>query len=212
MSYHWSYYCSLIYCINKILRRIQGDFFTVLHFVKRFVWDCLVFTEYSYYCEFFFLRPVLRLCNCHCHGWVSYIDTTKITVCCMSPLILSIDLWWLYYFIMIHFKLTNGAMVKWWMMKWCNGERKIRIGRFFLTTIEYVHLFYFQTQKICSRSRNHNLQFLITNNKYNNQVYVIKPIYHLKTGLYQGSANCCEWDRESDLNSLASEISGNTLL
>ena len=64
----------------------------------------------------------------HLHMWVRYNDTMKITVWCMSLLLLSIDLWWLYYFIMFYFKLTNGEMVKWWMVKWCNGEIKIRIG------------------------------------------------------------------------------------
>ena len=58
----------------------------------------------------------------------------------------------------------------------------------------------------------HNLQFLITNNKYINQVYVIKPSNHWKTGLYQGSADCCEGDSESDWSRLASAILGNTLL
>ena len=29
---------------------------------------------------FFCLEPALRLCDCHCHGWLHYIDTTKITV------------------------------------------------------------------------------------------------------------------------------------
>ena len=54
--------------------------FTVLHFVKRFVWDLLVFTQYSYFCDFFCLGPKLRLRYFHCHGWVRYILTTKITV------------------------------------------------------------------------------------------------------------------------------------
>ena len=62
--------------------------------------------------------------------WVRFIDNTKITVACMSLLILSIDLRRYWYFIMLYFKLTNGAMEKWWMVKWCNGEIKIRIGRF----------------------------------------------------------------------------------
>ena len=48
----------------------------------------------------------------------------------MSLLLLSIDLQQYFYFIMFNFKLTNGAMVKWWMVKWYNDEIKIRIGRF----------------------------------------------------------------------------------
>ena len=43
---------------------------------------------------------------------------------------------------------------------------------------------------------------------------VISPPYskHLRTGLYQGSADRYERDHESDLNCLASAILGNTLL
>ena len=99
--------------------------------VLRFVWDRLVFTQYSYYHDLFFSGPELRLRNQHRHMWVRNIETTIITVWCMSSLILSIDLQWLCYFIMFYFKLTNGAMVKWWMFKCCNGEINIRIGHFF---------------------------------------------------------------------------------
>ena len=58
----------------------------------------------------------------------------------------------------------------------------------------------------------HNLQFLINNNKYSNQVYVIKTSYHLKTGLYQGSDDFCEEDCYSDLSRLSSAILGNKML
>ena len=46
----------------------------------------------------------------------------------------------------------------------------------------------------------HNVQFLITNNKYSNQVYMIKPSEHWNTGIYKGSADCCAGDRDYDLN------------
>ena len=58
----------------------------------------------------------------------------------------------------------------------------------------------------------HNFQFLITNNKYSDQVYVIRPSDHQKTGPYQGSADRCEGDCDSGLNCLASAILGSTLL
>ena len=103
--------------------------FIVLNFVKTFVWDRSVFTQYSYYCDFSCSGPASRLSDCHCHRWVRYIDTTKITVWCMSLLLLSIDLQWFYYYIMFYFKLTNGAMVEWWIVKYCNGEIKNRTGR-----------------------------------------------------------------------------------
>ena len=54
--------------------------FTVWHFVKSFLWDCSVFTQYSYYCDLFCLGPASHICDCHFHMWVRYIDTTKITV------------------------------------------------------------------------------------------------------------------------------------
>ena len=46
----------------------------------------------------------------------------------MSLLLLSIDLQRIYYFITFYLKLINGAMEKWWMVKWCNGEIKNRTG------------------------------------------------------------------------------------
>ena len=148
--------------------------FIVLHFVKRFVWDFL--NSYSYYRDFFCLGPASRLCERHCHGWVRYIDTTKITVWCMSSLLLSIDLRWLCYFIMFDFKLTNGAMMKWRMLKWCNGETRIRIGCFVSSQISNLFIcFIFEHKMFVAEKAIHNIQFLITNNKYSNQVYIIKP-------------------------------------
>ena len=99
--------------------------------VLRLVWYISVFTQYSYYRDFFCLWPASRLHNQHCHVWVRYIHTTNITVACMSWLILSIDLRWICYFIMFCFKLTNGAMDKWGMVKWFNGEIKNGTGNFF---------------------------------------------------------------------------------
>ena len=96
----------------------------------RFVWDSSVCTQYSYYHDFFCLGPALHHCNHHRHVWVRYIVTTKITVWCMSSLLFSIDILWFYYFNMFYFKLTNGIIVKWWMVKLCNSEIKIRIGHF----------------------------------------------------------------------------------
>ena len=54
--------------------------FIVLHLVKRFVWYIFVFTQYGYYSDFFCLGPASHLSERHCHRWVRYIDTTKITV------------------------------------------------------------------------------------------------------------------------------------
>ena len=90
--------------------------------VLKFVWYRLVFNPYSYYRDFFCLGPRLRFCNRHCHVWVCYIDNTKITVACISFLLLSTDLRQYWYFIMFYFKLTNGAMEKWWIVEWCNVE------------------------------------------------------------------------------------------
>ena len=70
----------MVYRIDIIFSTIQGDCFIVLHFVKRFMWYIFVFTYYSYYLEFFCLGTESCLLESHCHGWVRYIDTTKITV------------------------------------------------------------------------------------------------------------------------------------
>ena len=97
----------------------------------RFVWYCLVFIQYSYYSDLFCLWTASRLRNQHFHVWVWYIDTTKITVSCMSSLLLSIDIRLICYFIMFYFKLANREMMKWWMVKWCNWEINNRTGHFF---------------------------------------------------------------------------------
>ena len=61
--------------------------FIVLHFVKSFVLYRSVFTQCSYYRDFFRFGPVLRLCYRHRHVGVRYFDTTKITVSCMSSIL-----------------------------------------------------------------------------------------------------------------------------
>ena len=115
------------------------------------------FSQYSYYCDFLYMGPTLRLRHYHFQRWVRYIDTKKIMGWCMSLLIFSIDIQWFYYFIMFYLKLTNGEMVKWWMGEWCNGVmvkcRKWLVVSF-LPNIEYFHLFYFWTQHFCSRQSN----------------------------------------------------------
>ena len=73
-------------------------------------------------------------------------------------------------------------------------------------------IFFFRTQHFPADKAIHNLQFLITNNKYSNQGYVIKTINHWYTGIYQESDNRCEIYHDFDLNCLAPEILGNILL
>ena len=68
--------------------RIRVTIFIVLQFVKSFVWDWSVFTQYSYYCDFLCSRPESRLCDRHRNIWVRYIDTTKITVWCMASILI----------------------------------------------------------------------------------------------------------------------------
>ena len=171
--------------------------------VLRFVWDCSVYNQYSYYCYSLCSISSLNLCSHHHHGWVHYTDTTNITVWCMSLVLLSIDLQPFCYFIMFYFKLTNGTMVKWWMVKLCNGEIKISIGRFFSHKYRICSFVLFlNTTFLQQKKEIHNLRFLITNKKYSNPVYVIKPSKHWTTAIYQGSADSCEGDHESDFNFL----------
>ena len=164
------------------------------------MWDSLVFTQYSYYCDFLCSGPASRLCYFHLHVWARYIDTTKITVACMSLLLFYIDLGQLCYFIMFYYKLTNDDTVKWWMVKWCNGEIKIRIGRFSPQILNLFIFLFFEHSIFSADKTIHNFKIMITNNKYSNKGYVIKIINHCKTGLYQGSAGCCDRDRDSDIN------------
>ena len=69
----------------------------------------------------------------------------------------------------------------------------------FLTNVESIRLFYFLTQHFHSRQINPSFSIFDTQNKYSNQVYVIKPSDYQKTELYQGSADHCAGDRNYDL-------------
>ena len=62
--------------------------FIVLHFVKEFLWNIFVFTQYIYYCDLFSSGPASRPYDCHCHVWVRYFNTTKITAWCMSLILI----------------------------------------------------------------------------------------------------------------------------
>ena len=118
------------------------------------MWDYSVFTQCSYYCEWFCLESNLCLCGCRCYEWVRYVDTKQITAWCMSSLILSIYLQLFHYFIMFCFKLTNCEMVKLWVLKWCNGKIKMRIG-----------LSFSQKYHICSFGLFSNTSFLLQTNQ-----------------------------------------------
>ena len=63
-------------------------FKTALHVFDLFVWDRSVFTQYGYYRDFFRSGPASHLRDRHRHVWVRYIDTTKITVWCMSSILI----------------------------------------------------------------------------------------------------------------------------
>ena len=63
-------------------------FNTVLHVVYRFVRDHSFFTQYSYYRDFFCLGSASRLRDWHRHVWVRYTNTTKITVWCISSILI----------------------------------------------------------------------------------------------------------------------------
>ena len=128
----WLLFSGPASCLRKRNRHGWVSYIdTMKIIVLRFVWHRLVYIQYSYYRKCFCSERASRLHNFHHHVWVRCIDTTNITVWCMSSLLLSIDLQLSCYSIMFHFKLTNVAMVKWWMIKWCIPEIKIRIGNFF---------------------------------------------------------------------------------
>ena len=60
------------------------------------MWDCSVFTQYSYYRELFCLGPVLCIHDRHCHVWVRFINTTEIMVWCMSSILLHMTYFYVY--------------------------------------------------------------------------------------------------------------------
>ena len=95
------------------------------------------------------------------------------------------------------------------MVKWYNKDKGLS---FCFSQILNLFICFIFKHNFAGRKKQSNLQLLITNNKYSNQVYVIKPINQWNIGLYQVSADHCEVDRDSKLNHLASAISGNPLL
>ena len=72
------------------------NFFIVLHFVKSFVGDRSVFTQYSYYRDLFCPGPELRLSDFHCHVWMHCFYTTKNTVWCMSSILIQMTYFFIY--------------------------------------------------------------------------------------------------------------------
>ena len=52
------------------------------------MWDRPVFTQYSYYREFFCSEIALCLCGRHRHLWVRYFDTTRIKFWFMSSILI----------------------------------------------------------------------------------------------------------------------------
>ena len=157
-----------------------------------FAWFCSVFFLYSYYCELFCSEAAWRLCDCHCQGWVRYINTTKIRFgvchCCYCQLI-----------------YDDSVII---LCIIINSHRTVlfsQIPIFFIRGIVEPNCFAVDKEI-------HNLQFLIINNNYSNQVSIIRRSYQWKKGIYQGLDNDCEGYHDSDLICLSLVILGNTLL
>ena len=97
----------------------------------------------------FFSLPSSCLGYRHSHMWVHFIHTKKITVACMSSLLLYIDQQLICYFISFY--------LNWPMVQWRNGvwlydvmqKKLLRLVISFFTNIEYVYLFYFRTKHFC---------------------------------------------------------------
>ena len=145
------------------------------------MWDCSVFTQYSYYRDFFCSGPESRFRGHHCHEWVRYIDTTIITVLrfvwdcsvfiqysyycdffCLGP---SLGLCNRHRHVWVRYIDTTKITV------WCMSSLLLSIdlqwfcyfvifyfklsqNLSFLANIEFVHLFYFRTQTFRSRQIN----------------------------------------------------------
>ena len=137
--------------------------------VLRFLWDHLVFTQYSYYRYFFCSGPASRLFDLHPHVWVQYIYATKklrFDVCNHCYCLLIYD----DYVILICF-ILNWTMLQWWNGGWWNKEYDWLC---FLSQISNLFiLFISEHNSFAADKETHTLQFLITNNKYSNQAYLI---------------------------------------
>ena len=71
--------------------------------------------------------------------------------------------------------MVDGEMVLWW--------NKDKDWSFCFSQISNLFMcFIFEHNIFAADKEIHNLQFLIANNKYSNQVYVIKPSDHWNTG------------------------------
>ena len=118
-----SYYCDF-FCLGASShlreRHCSGlvSYWYYKNYGLMFVWYSSFFTPYSYYHEIFCLGPALCLHNCHFHVWVRFNDNTKITVACMSLLLLSTDIQRYWYFIMFY---LNWTVVQWRNGGWLNG-------------------------------------------------------------------------------------------
>ena len=85
-------------------------------------------------------------------------------------------------------------------MKWLNKDKDLSF--LFSQILNLFICFIFEHNIFAADKAIHHFHYLIINNKYSNQVRVMKTSNHQKTGLYQGSDNSCEGDRNSDLISL----------
>ena len=75
----------------------------------------------------------------------------------------------------------NWSMVQWRNGWWLNCEMaklRYRLVVLFLTNIEDVHFLIFKHNIFAADKEIHNFHYLVTNNNYSDQVYVIKPSDH----------------------------------
>ena len=89
----------LLFCLSHqkhIQDKTRWLFIIILHFVKSFVWYLSVFNQYSYYCDLFCLGAAYCIYHRHHHVSVSYSDTTKIMVLCISSILIQISYFSLY--------------------------------------------------------------------------------------------------------------------
>ena len=88
--------------------------------------------------------------------------------------------------------MVDGEMVYWW--------NKYQDWLFCFSQILNMFICFISEHNIFAVDKAiHNFHYVVTNNNYSKQVYVIKLSDHWNTGLLQVSANICEGDRNSDL-------------
>ena len=154
-----SYYCGLVYRIDKLLRRIQGDCFLQSYTSLKVLWEIVQFlintvtivTSFVWvqHCVF-----VIAIVTCECAIFIPH--KLRFGVCHRCYCILIYNDFFILSCFILNFHRTFPFS---------------QISNLFICSILEHNIF-------AADKAIHKLNFLIINTKYSNQVYVIKPSNH----------------------------------